>query len=77
MTISDILSTIAQVSLEIWQLKFRFILGPDDVINDVMNTNLYKCNHNHVIHMYSKFNVDIFVLFSYHEQYSYFIYKWI
>ena len=39
------------------------ILGTDDVVNDVMNTDLYKFGHNPMIHMdnKSKFNDDIFV----------------
>ena len=34
--------------------KFLFILGLDDVINDVINTNVYKYSHNLMIYMYSK-----------------------
>ena len=42
---------------------FWVILGPDDFISDTMDMNLYKFSHNPMIHMYSKFNDDMFVLF--------------
>ena len=42
---------------------FQWILGPDDVINNVINSNLCKHNHNPVMHLYIQFNDDIFVRF--------------
>ena len=43
--------------------RFGLFLGPDDVISNVLNTNLYKCSHNPMIHLYIKLNADIFVCF--------------
>ena len=50
-------------------------LWPGDVIDDVMNTDLYKCSHNFMIPKYRKFDDDIFVHFSYHEKCCHLIYK--
>ena len=39
------------------------MLGPDDVINNVNNTNSYKHDQNRMMHMYVKFSDDICVRF--------------
>ena len=48
--------------ITMWRHRW-YILGPNDVISDIMNTNLYKCSNNSVTHMYRKINDDIFVRF--------------
>ena len=67
MSIYDILSFWSTLWLKCWWRYCNFkplpTLWPGDVIDDVMNTDLYKYSHNPVIPMYGKFNDDICVRF--------------
>ena len=64
--ISDILSFWSTLYLKYWRKYINFkiwpTLWPGDVINDVMNTHLYKCSHYFINPMHRKFN-DIFARF--------------
>ena len=67
-SISDISSFWSTFKLTYWRryinLKFWPTLWPCDVINDVMNTRLYKCSPYLLVPMHRKFNDDIFACFS-------------
>ena len=80
MSISDIFSFWSTLYLKYWRgyinFKISLTLWPGDVINDVMDTRLYKCIHNLLIPMHRKLDDDIFArFFSYHEKCSYLICK--
>ena len=67
MSICDILSFWSTLWVKCWwrysNFKLLPTLWPGDVINDVINTDLYKYNHNPMIPMYGKFNDDICIRF--------------
>ena len=58
-----LIDALAQILTEIYQFQILPTLWPGDVINDVMNTRLYKCNHNLLLPMHRTFNDDIFARF--------------
>ena len=67
MRISDMLGIWSVLQLTYWWEYINFnkwlTLWPGGVINDVINTHLWKFSHNLMIPMHSKFNDDIFALF--------------
>ena len=66
-TILDILRFWSTLWLMYWRKYINFkiwrFLWHGDVINDVMNTHLNKCNHNFIIPMHRKFNDNVFSRF--------------
>ena len=65
-SISNIMSFWSTLYVEYWQnySKFWLIFGPDDIINDVIDSNLYKHNHTPMICKCTQVNDDTFVRFS-------------
>ena len=55
------IDALAQILKGIQQYQHLTYLWPDDVINNVMNTDSYHSCHNLMIPMHTKFNDDTFV----------------